>query len=82
MALPNMALTLLLGTLSGIAIASPAPVPQLIANSDAAITPFRVVNVPTKTLEARADILSKITGEVNSVLSVLGSAIPSYVASG
>ncbi|KAF2426209.1 hypothetical protein EJ08DRAFT_638229 [Tothia fuscella] len=75
---------LILGALSSLAFASPAPVQELPVEEilDANVTPFRVVNVPTKTLLARADVLSKITGGVNSVLNELGSAIPSYVASG
>jgi hypothetical protein len=76
---------LILGALNGIALASPAPPnnqhPVNVA-VDAVITPCPSINEPTKTLAARADILSKITGEVNSVLSALGSGIPSYVASG
>lgn len=77
---------LLLGVLNGIAFASPAAPPNnqhpVNIAVDAAITPCPSVNEPTKTLARRADILSKITGEVNSVLSALGSDIPAYVQSG
>src|ERR1700712_5519232 len=68
--------------LLGLASSSPAPRPNPVAESHPEITPFQVQYVPTKTLHARADILSKLEGGVNSVLSKVGSAVPSYVASG
>lgn len=37
---------------------------------------------PTRTLKSRRGIASDLEGDVNSVLSALGSDIPSYVASG
>ena len=77
----------LAAVLFGIATASPAPTAHAIPHVTLQapipdVTPFMVEHHPTKTLQARADILSKITGGVGSVLSSLGSAIPSYVASG
>jgi hypothetical protein len=69
--------------------ASPAPTPPARPNPVLAapipnVTPYQaspVLLVPTRTFEKRADILSKLSGGVNSVLSALGS-VPSYVASG
>jgi len=77
----------LVAVLFALASASPAPTPHPRPNAvldapAAGVTPFRVLNEPTKTLHARADILSKIESGVGSVLTKLGSAIPSYVASG
>ncbi|MCJ1338702.1 hypothetical protein MMC09_003991 [Bachmanniomyces sp. S44760] len=46
------------------------------------ITPSPVAWDPTTTAKHRRDILSDIDNDVNSVLSGLGSDIPSYVASG
>jgi hypothetical protein len=71
--------------LCSVVSASPTPVPNVphqVAESQPMVTPFRVQYVPTRTLQARGNILSQIEGGVNSVLSKLGSAIPSYVASG
>jgi hypothetical protein len=71
-------LSALLATFNGIASAIPNPV----AAAAPQVTPFQVGMVPTKTLKARANILSKLEGDVTSVLSALGSGIPAYVASG
>ena len=46
------------------------------------ITPSPAAWDPTKTYKTRRDILSDVKGDVNSILSGLGSDIPSYVASG
>lgn len=72
-------LSALLATFNAIAHAIPNPVAAAAAPQ---ITPFQIEMVPTKTLKARVDILSKIEGDVTSVLSALGSKIPAYVASG
>jgi hypothetical protein len=81
MTLSKSSLVLLLTALNGVAIASPAPIPDPVAVAEPEITPFRVLQAPTRTHERR-DILSKLEGGVTSVLSALGSGIPSYVASG
>jgi hypothetical protein len=69
--------------------ASPTPTDHarpdaIVAAPPANVTPFKVQvqYEPTKTLHARADILSKIESGVGSVLSQIGSAVPSYVAQG
>ena len=46
------------------------------------ITPSPALWDPTKTYKSRRGIVSDLEGDVNSILSVLGSDIPSYVASG
>lgn len=48
----------------------------------AQITPSPVQDHPTRTWKHRRDIISDLKGDVNSILSGLGSDIPSYVASG
>lgn len=63
------------------AIVNALPAPDPVAEPHPEITPFRVLQIPTRTLERR-NILSDLEGDVNSVLSGLGSDIPSYVASG
>jgi hypothetical protein len=68
---------------SAIAHALPAPEPNPVAEAHPEITPFRIPQIPTRTfLYQRRDILSDIEGGVKSILSGLGSDIPSYVASG
>lgn len=67
-------------------LASPAPTPYARPNAviyaaPPRISPSATLSEPTKTLQKRADILSKLQGEVNSVLSAIGS-VPAYVASG
>lgn len=57
-----------------LAAAVPAPDPM--------ITPSPSLNNPSRTVLGKRDLLSDIAGGVNSVISGLGSAIPSYVASG
>ncbi len=61
--------------------ASPASTTQAIAPQNPMITPYRVIYEPTKTVRRR-DILSSLANDVTSVLSALGSDVPSYVASG
>jgi hypothetical protein len=72
-------LSALLATFNGIANAVPNPI---AAAAPPQITPFQAELVPTRTLQARGNILSKLEGGVTSVLSALGSGIPAYVASG
>ena len=57
--------------------------PDKVAQGKALITPAPATANwhPTKTLKRRG-IISDITGDVGSILSGLGSDIPSYVASG
>lgn len=57
-------------------LASAAPAPEPL------ITPSPSLNGPSRTVFDRRDFLSDVAGGVNSVISGLGSAIPSYVASG
>jgi hypothetical protein len=63
------------------AIANASPAPDPVAEAHPEITPFRVPQIPTRTLERR-NILSDIESGVGSILNGLGSDIPSYVASG
>lgn len=72
---------LLLATVNGLVVASPAVTAAAVAPQNPMATPFRVPIEPTKTLERR-DILSSLANDVTSVLSALGTDIPSYVASG
>jgi hypothetical protein len=76
-----------LATLLLLANASPAPTAHPRADAVLQVpipdaTPFPTVVYPTKTLQRRVDILSKLNTGVSSVLSVLGSDVPAYVASG
>ncbi|KAK3108018.1 hypothetical protein LTR53_017835 [Teratosphaeriaceae sp. CCFEE 6253] len=68
---------LLPAALSALLAAATPVVPQ-----DALITPSPSLNNPSRTRKLRRNILSDLEGDVNSVLSDLGSGIPSYVASG
>ena len=62
---------------------TPLPKPNVVEEPAPDITPFRVSYEPTKTrLQPRANIISDIEQGLTSVLSKLGSDIPSYVASG
>jgi len=72
---------LFMTTFNGFVLASPAITPHAVAPQDPMITSYRAVHEPTKTVQRR-DILSSLANDVTSVLSALGSAIPSYVASG
>jgi hypothetical protein len=76
-------------TLAGFVVASPVEtgVPRaqpVLAAPVPSVTPFRVVNddLPTRTKLYKRDLLGKIESGITSVLSKLGSGIPSYVASG
>lgn len=67
--------------------ATPAPTPlALHANPvqprEPVITPSRVEWDATRTWKHRRDIVSDLEGDVGSILSGLGSDIPSFVASG
>ncbi|KAK0336283.1 hypothetical protein LTR02_009388 [Friedmanniomyces endolithicus] len=77
---------LLPASLSLLVAASPAPGARPDANPVAPreplITASPVQYHPSRTLKYRRDILSSVEGYANSVLSDLGSGIPSYVASG
>ena len=57
--------------------------PNRITQEKALITPAPATAnwLPTRTLKRR-DLIDSITGDINSILSGLGSNIPSYVASG
>lgn len=46
------------------------------------VTPSPVSGDATKTVKIRRGVVSDLAGDVNSILSDLGSAVPSYVASG
>lgn len=73
-----------LGLLVGLgAVVHALPAPDPVENAQAQITPppYRIPQIPTRTLNRR-DILSDLEGDVKSVLGALGSDIPSYVASG
>lgn len=61
--------------------AAPKPVAAALAEPPL-ITPSPSQWDPTRTLKSRRGVISDIEGDVNSVLSGLGSDIPSYVASG
>jgi hypothetical protein len=81
MALPKGALRYLIVAAGLGTIAHALPAPDPVAEAHPEITPFRVPQIPTKTLDRR-NILSDIENGVGSILSGLGSDIPSYVASG
>ena len=80
-----MALTLLprsLAVFAAVAVTAIAlPAPDPVAEAHPEITPFRVPQIPTRTINRR-NILSDIESGVGSILSGLGSDIPSFVASG
>ena len=56
--------------------------PALVGQEYPLITPSPTLRDATRTLKHRRGIISDLKGDVNSVLSILGSDIPSYVASG
>jgi hypothetical protein len=76
--------------LSVLTAASPAPTPNpnpeskpnAVVPRDPQITPSVVQYHPTRTYRYRRDIFSDFESGINSILSELGSDIPSYVASG
>ncbi|KAF2102230.1 hypothetical protein NA57DRAFT_35607 [Rhizodiscina lignyota] len=76
--------SLLLAILANLGEGSPAPGPAAVAEAAPQITPppSLVQRDPTRTYKHRRDILSDLDNDVNSVLSFLGSDVPSYVASG
>ena len=78
----SLALVLWLTILTVLASASPTerPNPVAAAEPDPLITPSPSLNRPTRTM--KRDLLHDIENGVHSVLTELGSAIPSYVASG
>jgi len=64
-------------------LCSPAPIPAAAAAAKhPMITPSPSEWSPTKTSKSRRGVVSDLEGDINSVLSALGSNIPSYVASG
>jgi len=67
-----------------LAAASPAPQPAAITVPQPLITPSPIEFSPTKTFryEVRRNIFDDIKSGVHSALTKLGSAVPSYVASG
>ncbi|KAL8295105.1 hypothetical protein RB597_008433 [Gaeumannomyces tritici] len=70
-----------LAALASLAAASPAPLPR--AEAAPLVTPAPTLEgQPTRTLERRVDVWGAFESGVNSVMSGLGSSIPSYVASG
>ena len=71
----------LLLTVLPLVACSPAPLPAA-AVEDPIITPSPSEWSPTRTSKSRRGVVSDLAGDVNSVLSALGSNIPSYVASG
>lgn len=75
---------LLLAILTTLAATTPAPAPAADAVPQPQITPppSLVKRDPTQTYKNRRDILSDLDNDVHSVLSFLGSDVPSYVASG
>ncbi|KAK5115693.1 hypothetical protein LTR62_000782 [Meristemomyces frigidus] len=83
--MPSRALRALLipASLSVLVASSPAPLdPARVHPRDAVITPSPAQWNPSKTIKHKRDILSSVEGDIGSVLSGLGSGIPSYVASG
>nr|POE65354.1 phosphatidate phosphatase app1 [Quercus suber] len=86
--LPDLPRFLLLpACLYGVAGATPAPTARPTDTDPVRpraplITPSRAGWEPTRTWKHRRDILSDLEGDVGSVLSDLGSGIPSFVASG
>lgn len=79
---------LLLLLLSLLPLTSASPKPAPVASDDVQvaerpiITPSPASWDATKTYKYRRGILSDVSGAIDSVLSDLGSAVPSYVASG
>ena len=67
------------------ALVSAAPTvlePNAVAPRDPMITPSLVEYNPSRTINYPRNIISDAKGSFDSVLSALGSDIPSYVASG
>ncbi|KAI9718140.1 MAG: hypothetical protein M1828_006838 [Chrysothrix sp. TS-e1954] len=60
----------------------PTPRPVNVAPRTPIITPSVIPQYPTKASRYRRDLVSDLDGDVHSVLSGLGSDVPSFVASG
>jgi hypothetical protein len=71
-------------SLAALAAAAPGivPAPNPVAPRDPLITPSLVEYNPSRTVKFPRNIISDAKGQFDSVLSGLGSGIPSYVASG
>ncbi|KAM0704106.1 hypothetical protein Q7P35_008338 [Cladosporium inversicolor] len=71
-------------SLAALAAAAPGvvPAPNPVAPRDPLITPSPVEYDPSRTVKFARNIISDAKGSFDSVLSGLGSDIPSYVASG
>lgn len=86
--MPSLALRALLlpASLSLLVAATPAPTPRPNANvveeRAPLVTPSLVDYSPSKPWQGKRDIVSSVEGDVNSLLSGLGSGIPSFFASG
>ncbi|GAM85733.1 hypothetical protein ANO11243_037410 [Dothideomycetidae sp. 11243] len=81
----SSASAVLLSLIAGSAIAAPAPTARSNAQLEPrapVITPSPVLSEVTKTLKNRRNIISDLDSDINTILSGLGSDIPSYVASG
>ncbi|MCJ1223901.1 hypothetical protein MMC12_000544 [Toensbergia leucococca] len=72
----------LVALLPFISASAAVPRPAAVAQEQPLITPSPATWDPTKTAKSRRDVLSDLTSDIDSVLSGLGSNIPSYVASG
>jgi hypothetical protein len=82
MAILNLSEILLFVTMfNDFVLASVASTPHAVDPQDPMVTPCRVIHEPTKTV-GRRNIISSLASGVNSVLSEIGSDIPSYIASG
>ncbi|KAL9602093.1 MAG: hypothetical protein Q9219_002089 [cf. Caloplaca sp. 3 TL-2023] len=80
---PGLYTTLLAYIPLAVASAVAAPTPAVVVQRHPLITPSPTLRDPvTRTVHRRRGILDDLKGDVNSVLSDLGSNIPSYVASG
>jgi hypothetical protein len=71
-------------SLAALTVAAPGaiPAPNAVAPRDPLITPSLVEYNPSRTVKFPRNIISDAKGQFDSVLSNLGSDIPSYVASG
>ncbi|KAL8719344.1 MAG: hypothetical protein Q9225_003645 [Loekoesia sp. 1 TL-2023] len=77
----SVALLSFVPLISAYAVANPKP--TAVAQEHPLITPSPTLRDPvTRTIHLKRGILDDLKGDVNSVLSGLGSNIPSYVASG
>ncbi|KAM0717790.1 hypothetical protein Q7P37_006122 [Cladosporium fusiforme] len=73
-------------SLAALAAAAPAPIyvpePDAAAPHDPLITPSLVEYNPSRTVHVPRNLIDDVEGRFDSVLSNLGSDVPSYVASG